>query len=306
MKLAAFPKAFIDQISSGQMPLPEWISIGASLDVDGLELYEHFFTSFDSAYLDDIRARLDDHGIVMPMLCCSPDFTHPDPAARSAAINRHVELIQVARHLGGPGVACRVLSGQRHPGVDRARGVRWVLDAFAELLSVAKELDVVLAMENHYKDGNWRYPEFAQRREVFLEIVDAVEDRTHFGVQYDPSNALVAGDDPVDFLRAVANRVVTMQASDRALAPGASLNDLREADGTLGYSPLLQHGVVGRGLNNYDAIFSILREVGYDGWISIEDGVNGLQEMADSLAFLRTKIAQVPAEDSGSRIGDFS
>ncbi len=95
------------------------------------------------------------------------------------------------------------------------QGVQWVLEAIEDLLPVARELDVVLAMENHYKDGYWQYPEFAQRPELFRQIVDAVEDREHFGIQFDPSNALVAGADPVEFLRSVADRVVTMQASDR-------------------------------------------------------------------------------------------
>ena len=301
MKLAAFPKAFIDEISSGAMPLAEWIDAGATLDVEGLELYEHFFASFEPSYLDAVGEWLQAKGLAMPMLCCSPDFTHPDPRARSAAIAREIELIAVARHLGGPGVACRVLSGQRHPGVSRADGVRWVLQAFDELLPVARELQVVLALENHYKDGGWRYPEFAQHREVFLEILDAIDERTWFGVQYDPSNALVAGDDPVDFLRVVLDRVVTMQASDRALAPGASLEDLRQDDGTLGYSPLLHHGIVGQGLNDYRAIFALLRGRGYDGWISIEDGVNGLDEMVQSLAFLRDMIDE--SAPSGERAG---
>jgi len=44
--------------------------------------------------------------------------------------------------------------------------------------------------------------------------------------------------------------------------------------------------VIGRGLNDYDRIFSILVEAGYDGWISIEDGVNGMDEMRDSVDFL--------------------
>ena len=69
------------------------------------------------------------------------------------------------------------------------------------MLPVAREHDVVLGLENHYKDGFWKYPEFAQKKDVFLELVDAIPDREHFGVQYDPSNAIVAGDDPIELLR---------------------------------------------------------------------------------------------------------
>jgi len=57
--------------------------------------------------------------------------------------------------------------------------------------------------------------------------------------------------------------------------------------GTLGYSANLKHGVTGKGLNDYDTIFSILAQHDYRGWVSIEDGMNGMDEMAESLAFLR-------------------
>jgi sugar phosphate isomerase/epimerase len=50
--------------------------------------------------------------------------------------------------------------------------------------------------------------------------------------------------------------------------------------------------VIGEGLNDYDAIFTALRSVNFRGWISIEDGVNGLDEMYRSVAFIRRKIAE--------------
>src|SRR5437764_4338773 len=115
------------------------------------------------------------------------------------------------------------------------------------------------------KDCFWKYPEFAQKQDVFLELLAAIPDRTHFGVQYDPSNAIVAGDDPVELLRHVADRVVSMHASDRYLAEGTTLDDLRQADGTLGYSPNLRHGVTGKGLNDYESICRILAQHNYQG-----------------------------------------
>ena len=53
-----------------------------------------------------------------------------------------------------------------------------------------------------------------------------------------------------------------------------------------------RHGVIGKGLNDYDAIFSTLKVVGFDGWISIEDGVEGMEQMVESAQFLKAKIAQ--------------
>ncbi|MBX6311912.1 MAG: sugar phosphate isomerase/epimerase [Isosphaeraceae bacterium] len=288
LKIAAFPKCYLDQIAGARtMTVFAWIAMARSLDADGLEMYDGFFTSLEDSYIDQVGEAIQAAGFAMPMLCCSPDFTNPDAEARQRAVEREANLIRITRRLGGPRAVCRVLSGQRYPEVGREQGLEWVVACINQLLPVAREYDVVLGLENHYKDGFWKYPEFAQKKDVFLELLAAIPDREHFGVQYDPSNAIVAGDDPIDLLRAVADRVVSMHASDRYLAEGTTLDDLRLADGTLGYSPNLRHGVIGKGLNDYDAIFRILAEHGYRGWVSIEDGMNGMEEMAESLAFLR-------------------
>lgn len=286
-KISAFPKCYLEQISNRQMSVFDWIEMAKNLDADGLEMYEGFFTSFDNDHLDCVADAIRGAGFEMPMLCCSPDFTAPDPDKRKLEIEREAEMIRVTHRIGGAGAVCRVLSGQRYPEVSWEQGREWVVSAIQQILPVAREYGVILGMENHYKDGFWQYPEFAQKANRFLEIVGRIEDRKYFGVQYDPSNAIVAGDDPIELLRKTADRVVSMHASDRYLAEGATLDDLRQSDGTLGYSPKLRHGVTGKGLNDYDSIFRILAEHSYSGWISIEDGMNGMEEMAESLAFLR-------------------
>ena len=287
LRISAFPKCYLDQIAAGKMSVFEWIAMAKQLDANGLEMYEGFFTSLDSAYLDTVAEAIHAAGFAMPMLCCSPDFTAPDPGRRKREIEREAEMIRVTRRLGGAGAVCRILSGQRYPEIAWEQGRDWVLEAIQQVLPVAREHGIVLGMENHYKDGFWKYPEFAQKMNRFVEIVEAVSDHEYFGVQFDPSNAIVAGDDPIALLRRVADRVVSMHASDRYLADGATLEDLRQSGGTIGYSASLRHGVTGKGLNDYDAIFRILAEHNYRGWVSIEDGMNGMEEMAESLAFLR-------------------
>ncbi len=293
VRISAFPNCYIDRIAGERtMSVFEWIEMARSLDADGLEMYEGFFESLAPAYLDSVGEAISNAGFAMPMLCCSPDFTNPDHDARCRAVEHEAEMIRVTRRLGGPRAVCRVLSGQRYPEVARQQGLEWVIGCIRECLAVARECDIVLGIENHYKDGFWRYPEFAQKQDVFLEVVNAIDDREYFGVQYDPSNAIVAGDDPIALLEAVAGRVVSMHASDRYLVPGTSLEALRQSDGTLGYSPNLLHGVTGKGLNDYDRIFQILARENYRGWISIEDGMNGMEEMAESLVFLRRMSAK--------------
>jgi sugar phosphate isomerase/epimerase len=290
MKLAAFPKCFMDQLVRDRtMSVFDWIEMAADLSVDGLELYDGFLTSLEEPYLEKVRAAIESQRLQMPMLCYSPDFTQPDAAARRAEIEKQKRMIETTAFLGGG--FCRVLSGQRRPEVSRQQGVEWVVGCIRELLDFSAEKRVVLAIENHYKDNYWKHPEFAQRREVFLEIVEQI-DSPWFGVQFDPSNAILAGDDPIELLECVKHRVVTMHASDRYLKPGHTLEELRKVEDAVGYAAILSHGVVGRGLNDYPRIFRILREAGYDGWVSIEDGLNGLEEIRASAEFLRPFMAE--------------
>jgi len=282
--IAAMPKCYLEQIVSGEMPLHEWIAMSADLGLDGLEMYSRFPEFGPGRDPGPVRAQAEGLGLALPMMCHGPDFTLPDPDARAGEVAEQVRVIRLTAALGGQ--FCRVLSGQRRPELPPQQGVDQVVACIEECLPAAEQCGVTLVIENHYKDAFWRFPEFAQKMELFLAIVDRI-DSPHFGVQYDPSNALVAGDDPIELLRRVAPRVRTMHASDRYLVEGATLADLRAADGSIGYIDRLKHGVTGQGLNDYDAIFTILRDAGFASWVSVEDGVNGMAEMQASVDFLK-------------------
>ena len=285
-RVAVFPKCYMDQLCVHHtMSLFEWIDLAATLGVDGLEFYSGFLED-DAAFLNAVKDALERHRLVMPMLCCSPDFTQPDPALLAAEVEREKKMIELTAYFGGR--YCRVLSGQRRPGLDRAAGVGQVVRVIKSLLPFAEQHGVILTLENHYKDNYWEYPEFAQKMDVFVEIVEQIES-PWFGVNFDPSNALIAGEDPLALLDRIKHRVVTMHASDRYLTHG-TLEDLRREENSSGYAARLAHGVIGRGLNDYDAIFTVLRSVGFESWISIEDGVNGMEELRQSAQFLRSKI----------------
>jgi sugar phosphate isomerase/epimerase len=48
--------------------------------------------------------------------------------------------------------------------------------------------------------------------------------------------------------------------------------------------------VIGQGMNDYDRIFAILQGAGFNSWISIEDGMNGMEDLRESVRFLKAKI----------------
>jgi sugar phosphate isomerase/epimerase len=289
-KLAAFPKAYMQALcKTGTMTVAEWIDLSATLDVQGLEWYAGFIEMADAGNWPVFRRRVEDTGRVIPMMCCSPDFTHPDPAFRQRQIDQQRRWIDMTHTLGGQ--YCRVLSGQRRPELSVDEGVRLAAECILACLPHAHERGITLILENHYKDDFWEYPEFAQKMDVFCKLVDSIND-SHFGVNYDPSNTYIAGEDPLELLRRVSHRVVTMHASDRYLLEG-TLDDLRrEEGGSVGYAKRLRHGEIGKGLNDYDAIFTELKRVGFSGWISIEDGVDGIEQLRRSVAFLQGKLSR--------------
>jgi sugar phosphate isomerase/epimerase len=288
-KVSVFPKCYFDELVDGRMAYERWIRDAATLGAEGIEHYDGFFRSYEPKDVDPIVRLLDETGQQTSMLCFSPDFTHPDADERRRQVERQKAAVDLTVRLGGR--FCRTLSGQNYPGLSRQDGLDRTVYCIQQCLEHAERRGVTLCLENHYKDGLWRYPEFAQPEDIFLEILGRIES-PYFGVQYDPSNATVGGYDPIRFLERVRDRVVTVHASDRFIAPGATLDDLKSADGAAGYAAALKHGETGRGLNDYDAIFRLLAEAGFDGWISVEDGMDGLDELGRSVAFLAEKRRQ--------------
>ncbi len=286
-KLAAFAKGFIKQLVSGEMSIYEWIDLADGLRVDGLEFYFNYADLKDKNNWPKIRAAVEAKGMTIPMMCASPDFTIPDPKLRQIEVDKEIAAIEMSAALGAK--YCRVLSGQRRKDITYEAGMNYVVESINACIPTAEKVGVTLILENHYKDDFWTEPEFAQMMDVFVDLVNRIPSKS-FAVNFDPSNAIAAGEEPLELLEKVKHRVVTMHASDRYLANG-TVEDLRKAEGgTAGYVSFFKHGVIGKGLNDYDAIFSTLKAVGFDGWISIEDGVDGMDQMYESAKFLQEKI----------------
>ncbi len=295
MPLAVYPKCFLKALVVDRtMTLDEWIGlVRRDLDVDGLEFHPGFMPP-SRAERVRLREKLHAAGLSAPMMCPAPDFIQSDRARRNREIAAQINVVRATAELGGK--FCRVLSGQWKPGVGRVDGLAMAADSIQACLPAAAQHGVCLVLENHYKATLWDYPEFAQRREDFLELLARIPAGPCFGVNFDPSNALIAGDDPVALLAEIVDRVVTMHASDRYFE-GGGVEALRklDRDPRQGYAPFLRHGVIGRGCIDYPRIFSLLHDRGFQGWISIEDGDDpavGMEHLRESAVFLRARMAE--------------
>src|SRR6188508_1979315 len=121
-KLAVFPKAYMDQLCvDGTMTIEQWIELASKLDVDGMEFYSGFLELQNRGAAAQSRELAEERDLVIPMLCCSPDFTHPEFSFRQTQVDNQKRWIELAAELGGQ--YCRVLSGQRRPEVSRDEGI---------------------------------------------------------------------------------------------------------------------------------------------------------------------------------------
>ena len=267
MKLSCLPVSWFRDILSGRMAVEEWLCFAATLGLDAVDLTVLFLESRDAGYLNRLREAMRRYEMELCMLACYPDFTHPDAAERALQVEEMVTDIWAAARLGAKFV--RVTAGQRYPGVTREQGLEWAIGGLRQVLPVAEQAGITLAYENHTKGAPWRYWDFSQSTEVFLEILDGMSD-TSLGVNFDTANALVAYEDPIALLRAVKDRVVSVHAAD-IRAPGS-----------------LEPVVLGTGVSPFHQIFSILKANGFDGWICIEEASGtGPVGFEEAVSFVR-------------------
>ena len=181
-RISVFPKCYVDEIIDGQRTYISWIHDAATLGGEGVEHYDEFFPSYDERDVAPVMAAMEETGQISSMMCFSPDFTHPDRDVRLLEVERQKLAIDLTIRTGAR--HCRTLSGQKYPGLSLREGVARAADCIKRALEYAAKRDVVLCLENHYKVGQWLYPEFAQQEEPFLALLDAVPESPYFGVQY--------------------------------------------------------------------------------------------------------------------------
>jgi len=271
-KIGWSPLRYIaSMIDEGQPGFEAWFRQAREWGVDYLEMHYRVPPREPEALME-IRRLLDRYGLCLSQFICTPDFTHPDPAVRDAQFEFMRENVEIARTLGA--VGCRVTAGCVYEGVSTEQGVQWAGEYLSRLGDYAESRGLRLGFENHYRDRYYGPNEdFCFHAEVYLAVFDRLKDSA-VGVNFDCSNQVMIHEDPLAVLEVVKHKVWHVHASDRR--PGS-----------------YQHSVIGEGAVDFDAIFGCLAGIGYDGFISLEDGsLEGDAGTARGLAFVRRKVAE--------------
>lgn len=205
-----------------------------------------------------------------------------DPAERAEAVAATKANLDSAAALGAPllcgplGAPLGVFSGAGPTADERARSV----DYLRAVAAHAEERGVTIALEYLNRFEMYLTNTAADLASLVREVV-----RPRVRMMYDTFHAHIEERDPREALRGCADVLVHVHASE---------ND---------------RGTPGSGQVDWDATFDGLREIGYDGWISIEAFGDALPDLAaatkvwrrtfeseeqlarDGLAFLRSRLS---------------
>jgi len=206
---------------------------------------------------------MSDVGLTASCYTLDSDFAVYDESSNAECVDRCVERLQTAKHLGTDRVRLDPRTSLPKPPeeTDFDDVLERIAASMQKIADEAAKQDVVVGVENH-----GRHLGRLEQTARMIELVD----RANFGVNLDPTNfKVVFGQDHIKATRQLAPHVVHFHIKDIRI----SETEMPESEGwrpSLAGDCWIKNAVGGTGDANWPAIFSILKEAGYDGAASLE------------------------------------
>ncbi len=234
-----------------KVPIEHVIEEAAKLDLDGIEILHRQMESEASSYLQKLKRHAFIHGLDLYALSIHQSFVSPEAEKRQKDINHTIHCLRLAHELGIPSI--RLNSGRWNtiksfddlmktegkepalPDYTEDDAFDWVIASIEKCLPDAEKYGVILGLENHWG--------LTCTAEGVNRIVSAI-DSEWLKVTMDCGNFLT---DPYDKLAQIAPEAVLVHAKTYYGEGEWYTLDL-----------------------DYTKIGEILRDVGFQGYISIE------------------------------------
>ncbi len=234
-----------------KLSIEECIDLAGEAGFDGVEILHVQMESETNQYLQNLKRRALINGLDLCGFSTHQSFVSPEKAKRQEGVAHTIHCIELAYALGIPTI--RVNTGRwgtsknfdelmankgiepRLEGYTDDDGFGWVIDGLTQCLKKAEQCGVVLGLENHWGLG--------RTAEGVLRVVDAI-DSPWLQVTLDTGNFLERHDEQVKML---APRAVLVQAKTYFGGGTWYTLDL-----------------------DYDRIATILKNVDYRGYVSLE------------------------------------
>jgi L-ribulose-5-phosphate 3-epimerase len=147
--LACETYSFRELINSGKLDLVGVPQFYKEQGIKGISYNDMFFKKLDDAYLDQIVAAVKKAGRVVTCYVIEGNLAGSDSAKRQQQIEMDKQKLRAAHRLGAPLVRINVGATGRQENADDTIGVERVVEAFKELLPLARELNIKISIENH-------------------------------------------------------------------------------------------------------------------------------------------------------------
>lgn len=242
-----FGEVYPEQVApDAGMSTDDLLERAKEMGVDGVSLESCFIESLDEGYLKDLRAKLDDYGFERVWAWGHPDGL--EGGENEPMLADMIEHISHAKTIGAPvmrtvGSSLAFRNDPHGPQLERLTGM------FKKAVEVAEELDIKLAVENHFDFDSDEYL-------ALLEEVDS----EHFGLTFDTGNFMRLLDEPLKAMEKLGEYVFATHIKDLKIASGVA------ADEWFFFSSV----AVGDGYVNIPGLAGLLQELDYQGLLAVE------------------------------------
>jgi sugar phosphate isomerase/epimerase len=259
MRIAVSMWSLHREFYAGRMDVVDFIKWAADTEVDGVELLDVFWKDLDTEG-PKVLETLKECNLAVAAYAVSNNFVIPDADARSEQVKVITRGVDMAKYLNSKVV--RVFAGDLTEGIafDDARG--WIIDGLRQAAAYAEEQGVTLALENHGLLAG----KAAQVEGIIADVGSPA-----FKATIDTGNFLLVDEEPVDAVKVLASHAGHVHFKD--FRPGK--------EGESPSYPALSGKrfvgtIIGEGVVDPKEVLRILKDAGYDGWLSVE--FEGLEE----------------------------
>jgi len=234
MKIGCSTWSFHRDIAEKRLSLEGFLEACAKFKMDGVELVDFQLPTKDASYLQKIKKKIDSFNLELSALAISNDFIKIEPKEMQKQVEYVSQWIRISARLGVDVV--RVFGGEIREGIGLEKAYELVRAGFQGCVGLAERHGVILALENH---GT-----FTNNPEIVLKLID------EFG-----SKSLRSCLDIGNFPPEIRYEAIRMVAPFATHIHAKTYNFDKEGNETS---------------IDYERVFSILRESGYNRFLSIE------------------------------------
>lgn len=285
MKVSNLPFGLMARTAreQGLAGLVEWVEFCAEKGLDGIEIGEDWLRSLSWVEVLVLIKRIRKTGIEVSGLTVHNHMNCPPGESREQAARGIRDYVSMAEALGAPSI--RIDSGAWGEStryiMSREQAIDNTVQTIEYCLPVAAARKITLAIENH--------PGCLSRfAEVLVEILDRIRSE-YLVLNLDTGSMYREGQRPEHFLshEIVSKRTNSLHLKTIRFEPNPEV-------GRWNHSVPFEQSQI-----DYRYIFSTLKKVGFDGWISYEahEGV-GLEAIAAGADFARRLWAEVCAVEN--------